>query len=103
MSNEIEFEVSAILRAMQNAMDYQVEEHGKDWSDNEELWSTFFDDLSDSVACGYTGNVGGDNIEEIVKAAIQELDGRGDWRLDILKEAQIYQKRWEEEDKANGL
>jgi len=103
MTNEIEFEVSAILRAMQNAMDYQVEEHGEDWSDDDGLWSTFFDDLSESVACGYAGNVGSKNIEKIVKEAIQELSDREDWRLEILKEAQVYQRKWAEEDEASKL
>ena len=102
MSSEIEFEVSALLRAMQNAMDWQIEEHGEDWADDDEMWASFFDDLSESVACGYTGNIGSENIDQVVKESIQELDGREDWRLDILKEAQVYQKRWEDEDNSRG-
>ena len=92
MSNEIQFVVSAILRGMQNAMDWQIEEHGEDWADDEEMWSVFFDDLAESVACGYTGNVGTENIDEAVENAIKELQDREDWRTDVLKEAQLYQK-----------
>ena len=98
MEDNLDHAVSKLLRAMQNAMDWQVEEHGEDWSDDDDLWAIFFDDLSESVACGYTGNVGSENIDEIVKVALKELESREDWRSGVLVEAKEYQRRWEEED-----
>ena len=43
--NEIDTGVSKLLRAMQNAMDWKIEEDGEDWTDDEEAWSEFFSRL----------------------------------------------------------
>jgi hypothetical protein len=83
---------------MQNAMDWQIEEHGEDWSENDELWEEFFDDLAESVACGYAGGVEAAITDQVVEKSLEELAGREDWRISILIEAQEYQKRWREED-----
>ena len=96
--NEIDTGVSKLLRAMQNAMDWKIEEDGEDWSDDEEAWSEFFQDLSESVACGYAGNISTAIIDEVVAKSFEEPKVRETWREDILKEAQLIQERWALED-----